>query len=117
MKKKKALKKIKPNKLKNRSKAVKNVIKVYKTKTKKIKPVKKKVIFASKKECTTSFSERLKSLRSGSGISEKTLQSMTGINHRRVTALEVGELKPTDTEISILSKAFGTTFDFLLYGT
>lgn len=61
----------------------------------------------------TTLGERLRRLREGSTLSERTLEMLTGISAFRITQLEENSAKPTSVEVEELARVFKTTLEFI----
>ena len=61
-----------------------------------------------------SFSDRLKELRKGAGLSQKALGEDIGASERSIQSYELGTRKPTLDVINKLADYFGVTTDYLL---
>lgn len=60
------------------------------------------------------FGRSLAAARTEAGLSTRKLARMSGIEHKRMVALEAGAASPTDRELGLLAQGCGTTVFALL---
>lgn len=60
------------------------------------------------------FGENLKSLRTDAGLSQQQLADILNISQSAIAKWELGKTEPTASMITLLSKYFNVTSDYLL---
>lgn len=60
--------------------------------------------------------DRIRELRKKKGISQTQLGQEIGVSSKSISMIENGQNKPTVQQIEALSKFFGVTTDYLLFG-
>jgi transcriptional regulator with XRE-family HTH domain len=64
-----------------------------------------------------SINDRIKALRKNKGLSQAKLAEKIGMSQRMLSAIEVGDNKPTIDVLAKIATFYGVSADYLLFGS